>query len=197
LTAFTGMGSLRVMRARIVAAVLALCGPGLGCQSKSAPKGPTCAQVADHVMKLFGAEPDDHAREVRDVFLARCTADEWPEAVRSCIRATVSLLEPRNCKQMLSAAQAKSLDKELAAADDRVASRTIPASCVRYESVLALAEKCESFPASGRKELRERFDAFKATWPSVKDKRALDPTCSSAIASVKLAAAGCPGVAKW
>lgn len=177
-----------------IAPVVSLGLAAAGCGRASPP---SCPDVADHVLRLFGEPADDYAREVSAVFATRCTQDAWPEAVRTCLRGTTSLLEPRGCKQQLTPTQIEALDRDLAAVETRAASATIPQACLHYESVLLQAERCESFPASARKELRERFDAFKATWPSVPDKRALEPTCSSAIPAVKLAAAGCPGVTKW
>lgn len=184
---------MRMWFVAVVGLGAAVAGPG--CGSKAGP--PTCADVADHVMQLFGGSADDNAREVREAFVTRCTQDAWSEVVRTCIRDTGSLAEPRGCKKQMTPEQVEALDRDVEAIDTREQSQTIPASCVHYEAVLAAAEKCESFPTVAKKELREHFDAFKATWPSVPDKRSLEPTCSSAIPAVKLAAAGCPGVTTW
>ncbi|MBL9015577.1 MAG: hypothetical protein JNL83_15440 [Myxococcales bacterium] len=183
--------------ARLLSAVVAV---GLGvvasCQSLAAD-APSCAAVADHVSELFGGDSDAHARELRGVFATRCAEDRWSDAARTCIAATRSLGEPRGCKTQLSSSQIAALDREVAQAESRELARTIPAACLRYEAVLSVVARCESFPATARRDLAEKLVAFKATWSSAPDKRALEPTCSAAIGAVKLAAAGCPGAGAW
>lgn len=177
--------------------LIALAAPTAGCESDR-DAAPSCSTVAAHVRALFGGETgDEYASEVRAVFAVRCSADQWAEPARGCLAATTSLEEPRGCKKHLSPPQIEALDRALADAERREQGRTIPAACRRYEAVLAVVGRCESFPLAARQELVQKFDAFQASWASVPDKRALEPTCASAIGAVKLAAAGCPGAATW
>ncbi len=172
-------------------------GTVVGCETRPADV-PSCAIVADHVGDLFGGTAHDaFARETRDVFAARCTEDRWTDEARSCVVATDALTDPRGCKQHLTAAQVDALDRALAQAEDREQARTIPAVCARYEAVVAIVGRCASFPAAAREDLAQKLAAFKATWAATPDKRTLEPICASAIGAVKLAAAGCPGAAKW
>ncbi len=174
--------------------VLLLCLASAGCNRKLAS---TCEQVGTHVLGLFGGANDRYATEMQIAFEMRCTADAWSSEMRSCLTSTKSLVEPKNCKQKLTPEQSKNLDAAILAADEREAMKIMPGSCLRYEKMLAGVATCEALPKEMRDQLAASFAAFKATWPTVKDMRTLDPTCGSAIHTVKQVAAECPGAKTW
>jgi hypothetical protein len=153
--------------------------------------------MADHVQGLYGGANDPYAAELRGSFAARCTEDRWSEDMRRCVTGTKSLVEPRSCKQKLTADQVKKLDADLAAVDERAAMKTVPGVCVRYEKMLAAVMTCDVLPKEARDQLKSNYDSFKADWPTVTDKRSLEPICSSAVQTVKSAARTCPGAANW
>lgn len=174
--------------------VLLLCLASAGCDRKLAA---TCEQVGTHVLGLFGGVSDSYANEMQVTFEMRCNADGWSPEMRSCITSTKSLVEPQSCKLKLTPEQSSKLDAEIAAIDQRQAMKIIPGSCARYEKMLAGVVACDTLPKEMREQLKANFDAFKATWPTIKDKRELDPTCGSAIQTVKQVAAECPGAKTW
>jgi len=174
--------------------ILVVCLVAAGCNRKEAP---SCDVVADHVKELFGGAGDPYAVELRSAFGARCAEDVWSAEMRSCVASTKSLVEPQSCKQKLTPVQVKNLEEALATIDDRAAKSIIPGACTRYEKLLASVLTCDVLPQSARDQLKTNFDAFKATWPEVVDKRTLEPICGSAIQTVKTAAGTCPGAATW
>lgn len=174
--------------------ILLLCLGASGCGRKSAP---ACDAVADHVQGLFGGASDAYALELRGVFATRCAQDGWSAEMRSCVASTKSLVEPQSCKQKLTPEQVKKLDADVVAVDERAAKLVIPGACTRYEKMLAQVMTCDVLSQPARDQLKQNFDAFKATWPSVPDKRSLEAICGSAIQTVKTAAGTCPGAATW
>jgi hypothetical protein len=158
---------------------------------------PSCVEVADHVLSLFGGVGDREAVATRDIFAARCEMDRWSADARSCVVSTKSLTDPKNCKQKLTPGQSEQLEADLAAEADREAAKVIPGSCTRYEQVLAKLMACESFPKTERDALAQKFAAFKASWEQVEDKRTLGEVCAPALAAVKMAASECPDAANW
>ncbi len=152
--------------------------------------------MADHVLGLF-SPPDPFSREVRDAFAKRCNEDHWSEDMRSCVGATASVVEPKNCKQKLVPEQAANLEKALKAAEVRETKRLIPASCGRYERVLAKALACDKIPQDVRDGLAKRFADSKMDWVHMDDKSSLVPICTAAIEALKQASLECPGAAKW
>lgn len=175
--------------------ILVLCLAAAGCNRTT--EAPSCDAMADHVRGLFGGASDTYAGELRAAFATRCTQDQWAAEMRSCVAGTKSLVEPQSCKQKLTPDQATKLDADLAAVDERAAMLVIPGACTRYEKLLASVRSCEVLPQAARDQLEKNFETFKATWPSVPDKRSLEPICGSAIQTVKAAAATCPGAATW
>jgi len=174
--------------------VLLLCVASAGCSRKLAP---TCEQVGTHVLGLFGGAGDSYAGEMRTTFEMRCTADGWSPEMRSCLMSTKSLVEPQRCKQKLTPEQSTKLEADILAADQREAMKIIPGACVRYEKMLAGVLACDALDQGMRDQLKASFEVFKATWPTVKDKRTLEPTCGSAIVAVKQVAGQCPGAKTW
>jgi len=174
--------------------ILVLCLGAAGCNRNLSP---SCDSVADHVQGLFGGVAESYAVELRGVFATRCTQDKWSPAMRSCVVKTRSLTEPQSCKLKLTAEQSKALDADVAAVDKREAMKIIPGACLRYENMLAQVLTCDALPPEARTQLKTNFDAFKATWPTSADKRLLEPTCASAIVTVKQVASECPGATSW
>lgn len=161
------------------------------CQRK-APV-PSCDAMANHVRDMM-APVDAFARGVGDVFAKRCTDDKWSEEARSCIGATQSMTDPQGCKKLLAAEQTKKLETDL----DEVARRTTtPIACARYEQALAKILACDKVARDIRDGLKARFDAAKAGWPAMPDKRGLAELCSSGTALLKQAGADCPGADQW
>lgn len=179
---------------RLVLVLVTLAALGAGCDRTRTP--PTCAEVGAHVVKLF-APADDYARDVGAAFSERCQADGWSGEVRACIGGTRALVEPKHCRQALTEAQRTQLDAALAAAEQRERARVIPAACRRYEQLLAKVMTCDRLPLDARTALQHKLDAAKRDWPSLPDKRALEPICGSAIQAVKAAAVECPGASTW
>ncbi len=174
--------------------ILLLCLGAPGCNRNLAP---SCDAVADHVQGLFGGAREAYAVELRGVFAGRCTQDQWSAEMRKCVASTKSLVEPQSCKQKLTPDQVTKLDADLAAADERVAMSIVPGPCLRYEKMLASVLTCEVLPQNARDQLKTNFDAFKASWSEVADKRELESICSAGIQTVKTAAGTCPGAATW
>lgn len=152
--------------------------------------------MADHVLSLF-SPPDSFSREVRNAFALRCNEDHWSEEMRLCVGSTASVVEPKNCKQKLAAEQAAKLELALKAAEIRESKRLIPASCARYEQVLAKALACDKIPQDVRDGLAKRFADSKFGWAAMDDKSSLDPICTAAVAALKQASLECPGAAQW
>jgi ABC-type phosphate/phosphonate transport system substrate-binding protein len=166
-----------------------------GCQQHKADV-PTCDQMADHVLELFGAgEPFSHA--VRDVFAARCTADKWNDDMRSCVATTAHVTEPHNCKQKLTPDQAKELDQALAAVQDQESRKVLPQACEHYEQVLAQVLACDKLPPDLKQQLAQTFADAKASWAKLDDKRELGPMCAQGITALRNAALECPNAAQW
>jgi hypothetical protein len=164
------------------------------CQSK--PAVPTCDGMADHVLALF-QPADAFAKDVRDVFAKRCTADHWTDDMRACIGSTETVTAPHNCKQKLPADQAKRLEDDLKHAEEAEQHRAIPPVCTRYEEVLHKVMACDKLPKDVRDGLALRFAAAKAEWATMQDKRELGSICAGGIKALKSASLDCPGAATW
>ena len=172
----------------VVPLLVALAGPAC----KRTPP-PSCEALGAHVVKLF-APADDYARDVGAVFAAQCTAQGWSAEVRACIAATRALVEPKNCRIKLTEAQRTELDAKLAEADARQRARVIPEVCVRYERAVEKLATCAQLPLEARTALRAKLDAAKRDWPSIPDKRTLEPVCGAAIQATRSAfGVECPG----
>lgn len=173
--------------------ILLLCLGATSCGKKPAP---SCDAVADHVQELHGTS-DPYVVGLRGAFALRCAEDVWSDEMRRCIAGTKSMVEPQNCKQKLMPDQAKKFDLEIEAVEQRAAMTIIPGACLRYEKMLAAVMTCDALPKEARDQLQRNFDTFKASWPTIPDKRSIEPICSSAIETVKGAAGTCPGAASW
>lgn len=152
---------------------------------------PTCAAVGAHIEQLM-----DGDAEIGRTFTGRCTDDAWPAAARACLVATTSLLQPRNCKQHLTADQASKLDAALDAADEREQAAKLPDVCVQYTGLLDQIASCDALPPETRASLARNLADAKARWAAMPDQRAAAPECASALRAVRLAAAECPGVSR-
>lgn len=181
------LGDTRAVRSHVVL-LAALHLGGLGCRKPK--ENPSCTAVADHVMSLM-VPADDYARDVREVFVARCEADKWPAAMRTCLRSTQGIHSPRNCKQQLSGEQAKRLDDDLAVAEQRQRARTLPPVCGQYEELLVKVATCDALPQDVRDSLAQKLAAAKQEWTTAPDKSRYGPICASALRAVRLAAASC------
>lgn len=138
----------------------------------------------------------DGDAEFGGAFTKRCTDDAWPAAARSCLLATTSLLQPRSCKQHLTADQVSRLDAAIAAIDEREQAARVPEVCARYAGLLDQIATCDALPSEARASLAHNLAAAKTRWAAMPDKRAAAPECASALHAVRLAAAGCPGVSR-
>lgn len=164
------------------------------CQRKA--EVPSCEAMADHVLQMF-SPIDEFSQDVRGVFATRCREDAWPEEMRSCVGETAAIVEPKNCKQKLVPEQAKKLEDDLKAAEQRQSRKVIPEACNHYERVLKNAIACDELPRETRDALAQRFAQAKAEWAAMPDKSVLAGICSSGIQALKQAAIACPGAAKW
>jgi hypothetical protein len=117
--------------------------------------------------------------------------------VRQCIAQTAALVEPRNCKQQLSATQAAALDRDVAAAEQRERAKHLPDECVHYEKILHEVVKCELLPKDVRDHLTKRFEEARFNWATVTDKSTLAGTCADGVYALKQAAWDCPGAKTW
>lgn len=176
---------------RLLVLVLAV---GSACQ-RNKPT-PTCEEMANHVEALM-TPVDEFARDVRGVFLKRCTDDAWPEEVRACIGATEALVEPRNCKQKLPEAAAKKLDADIAEAQARAERKVLPAVCTKYEAIVAKFVACDKVSRTLRDEVAARLQSVKMEWAAAADKAQFAGSCASAIPLLKQAGVECSGADQW
>lgn len=176
---------------RLLVLVLAV---GSACQ-RNRPT-PTCEEMANHVQSMM-TPVDEFSRAVRGVFLNRCTDDAWPEEVRSCIGATESLVEPRNCKQKLPEALAKKLDADLAEVQAREEKKVLPPVCAKYEAVVAKFVACDKVPRALRDDVAARLTSAKAEWASAVDKSQFAGACASATTLLRQAGVECSGADQW
>jgi hypothetical protein len=115
---------------------------------------PSCAEAAAHVFSLL--EPkDEHAKDVRAVFDHRCTDDKWTPDVRTCVLSTVSLKDPKHCKQRLPISQRSRLDADLSDAGARARDRDVPPGCRAYTKVVDRMMECDHLPREARDALRK------------------------------------------
>jgi len=164
-----------------------------GCHKKDVP---TCEGMADHVLTMF-TPADEFANDVRAVFATRCKTDGWSAAMRACVGKTRSVVEPQSCKLKLSAEQAKHLEADLHAAEQRDRDRVLPVACVKYAQLLPKVLACDVLPKDVRDQLAARFAEEKVRWERIPNKTSLEPMCSSGVVALKQAAADCPDAAKW
>lgn len=141
-------------------------------------------------MSLLGP-PDEGGRALRAVFANRCEQDGWSKAARRCLTETRSTDQPRNCRQHLTPDQSKRLDEDVAAAEQRAATSTLPAVCLEYEQMVLALQPCTSLPADVRAALAKRLAEAKLEWTTMADKRQMAPLCSSAVYSLKPFLADC------
>ena len=154
----------------------------VGCQTSS---GPSCDEVADHVEHLMITE--ESSKEIRAAFATSCTRDAWNADVRSCLRATVSLTEPRNCRKLMTSEQSTALDLAVAA----VEKATLPAACGEYESVLKRVIACTQVPKETRDDLAAKLADHKRAWAAMIEKVQLNNTCVLGIRALQSAFPEC------
>ena len=157
------------------------------------PREPTCGAVSAHVATLF--EPADvYAREIEAAFLGRCVNDSWSVEIRRCVLSTSSLQSPKNCKALMSASQAASLDKELELAELRASQKVLPPICVELEAQIHAAQTCEALPQEVRDQLKANLVVSKKEWDARANKALLAPGCSASLQALRQATTECaPG----
>ena len=130
-----------------------------GCRHGKAPgPAPSCAVAAEHVHGLITPK-DQRAIDVRDVVLAHCVRDRWPDAVRSCIVRTTSLRAPRHCKAKLDGEQRASLDGALSEVEQRARVRHPPSACEQWKQLIGKLDHCDALPRASREALIQSFES--------------------------------------
>jgi hypothetical protein len=147
----------------LVVAVAAACH-----HAEPAPEPPSCAAAADHVRGLLGPDTPKASR-IRDVFAARCEADDWDRDARACVVATTSLRKPRHCKARLSPEQRAALDRALAGIDAPPppaisAGGRLPRACRDYAAMVQQLDTCPGVGAGTRGELELAFRNLELAW---------------------------------
>jgi len=122
------------------------------------------------------AEEPARTRAAAGVFEARCLADDWPVAVRSCFLATRAVDEPRGCRARLSPAQRTALTLALAAQPAAPAS-SLPRPCRDYLALLGRLDQCGAFPPRARAALEQAFRDFLRARENAEGSPSLDAQC--------------------
>jgi hypothetical protein len=127
------------------------------------PPAPSCAKAAEHVLSLI--EPkNEHAHDVSTAFLRRCTEDHWAPDVRSCIVSTVSLQDPKHCKERLPIPLRSHLDADLMDAAARARARDVPPSCADFGKTVEALVRCDQLPQATRDAIRQGYETMKGNW---------------------------------
>lgn len=168
----------------------------VACHHGSAGTKPplSCAETAAHVFSLL--EPkDDHAKEVRGVFELRCTQDKWTADVRSCVLSTVSLKDPKQCKQRLPISQRSRLEADLIDASARARDRDAPLACRTLTKVVDRMMNCDQIPRQARDAMRQGHDVMRQQWSKLGagERAATEDGCKAAADAIRQAgmAVGC------
>jgi hypothetical protein len=135
------------LRAPAVAiALLAACHHGA-----TPAAGPTCVQVADHVLSLLDAK-NERAHPIRDVFFKRCTADAWPLEARACIVDESSVHGGRHCKDRLGPAR-DALERDLTEID----APKLPPECERYTRSYEDSQRCDKLSTRVKQRIAAQY----------------------------------------
>jgi hypothetical protein len=161
------------------------------------PSAPTCSQTAAHVLSLI--EPkNEHAHDVQAVFERRCTEDRWAPDVRSCVVSTVSLQDPKHCKQRLPIALRSHLDADLMDAEARARERAIPASCTEFGRIAAALARCDALPQATRDAIQQGYETMRQNWTTTDphQRQTAEEGCKAAGDAMKQTGIGlgCPGL---
>lgn len=106
---------------------------------------------------------DDHGKQVRDAFAARCTTDAWPAPARSCMMDTKTLHDGHHCKDRLSPEQHGALDADLEAIEKQRATE-LPPECERYRLLMVKLATCDKLPRASRDALQQGYEAMARGW---------------------------------
>ncbi len=168
----------------------------VGCHHGGGPSRPppTCAETAAHVFSLL--EPkDERAKDVRGVFELRCTQDRWTAEVRTCILSTISLKDPKRCKQRLPISQRSRLEADLIDARARARDGDAPPACRAYTKVVDRMMECDQLPREARDAMRQGHDIMKQQWNELEpgERSAAEDGCKAAADAMRQAgiALGC------
>ena len=138
---------------------------------------------------------DDHAKDVRGVFDLRCTQDQWTPDVRACILSTVSLKDPKRCKQRLPIAKRSRLEADLSDAAARARDRDVPPACRAYTKVVDRMMECDQLPREARDAMRQGHDIMRQQWSKLEagERSAVEDGCKAAGEAMRQAglALGC------
>jgi hypothetical protein len=177
------------------------------------------AAASDYLISRYG---DGAPEGIRELAVHRCTFDDWPSDVLSCLEMVTSDNELQRCIGKLPEHQRRALEAEMKAfaldppkpppdaavdaEDDDLyspdprdpATYAIPPACLEYEQTMEKLMTCDKFPQASRDALKQAFDAMKANWAQIEAvppaaRDAMDSGCRAAVDALKQAGASICG----